>query len=114
MSADRTVGFVGLGAMGAHMAARLLDAGHALAVFDTRAEAMAPHVARGALQCASAAAVADAADTVLVSLPTPDVVREVADGLLRVRHEPERGCPALPERALERPLLAERLVAAAP
>ena len=78
----RPVGFVGLGAMGAHMAARLLDAGHALAVFDTRAEAMAPHVARGALQCASAAAVADAADTVLVSLPTPDVVREVADGLL--------------------------------
>jgi 3-hydroxyisobutyrate dehydrogenase len=63
------------------MAARLLDAGHALAVFDTRAEAMEPHVARGALACASAAAVADAADTVLVSLPTPDVVREVADAL---------------------------------
>jgi 3-hydroxyisobutyrate dehydrogenase-like beta-hydroxyacid dehydrogenase len=78
----RSVGFVGLGAMGAHMAARLIDAGHALAVFDTRAEAMAPHVARGALECASVAAVADAADTVLVSLPTPDVVREVADGLL--------------------------------
>ena len=78
----RSVGFVGLGAMGAHMAARLIDAGHALAVFDTRAEAMEPHVARGALACASPAAVADAADTVLVSLPTPDVVREVADGLL--------------------------------
>ena len=80
MSADRTVGFVGLGAMGAHMVARLIDAGHALAVFDTRAEAMAPHVARGALACASAGAVADAAGTVFVSLPTPDVVREVADG----------------------------------
>ena len=80
MSADR-LGFVGLGAMGAHMAARLLDAGHALAVFDTRAEAMEPHVARGALACASATAVADAADTVLVSLPTPDAVREVADAL---------------------------------
>ena len=76
------VGFVGLGAMGVHMAARLLDAGHALAVFDTRAEAMAPHVARGALACESAAAVADAADTVLVSLPTPDVVQEVAHELL--------------------------------
>ena len=37
--------------MGAHMAARLIDAGHALAVFDTRAEAMVPHVARGALAC---------------------------------------------------------------
>ena len=82
MSAERTVGFVGLGAMGAHMAARLLDAGHGLAIFDTRAEAMAPHVARGALACVSVAAVADAAETVLVSLPTPDVVRDVADGLL--------------------------------
>jgi 3-hydroxyisobutyrate dehydrogenase-like beta-hydroxyacid dehydrogenase len=76
------VGFVGLGAMGVHMASRLLDAGHALAVFDTRAEAMAPHVARGALACGSAAAVADAADTVLVSLPTPDVVQQVAHELL--------------------------------
>ena len=80
MSADR-LGFVGLGAMGAHMAARLIDAGHALAVFDTRAQAMVPHVARGALACESPAAVADAAATVLVSLPTPDVVRAVADGL---------------------------------
>jgi 3-hydroxyisobutyrate dehydrogenase-like beta-hydroxyacid dehydrogenase len=80
VSADR-LGFVGLGAMGAHMASRLLDAGHALAVFDTRAQAMVPHVARGALACESPAAVADAAATVLVSLPTPDVVRAVADGL---------------------------------
>jgi 3-hydroxyisobutyrate dehydrogenase-like beta-hydroxyacid dehydrogenase len=80
-SADRRIGFVGLGAMGAHMVARLLDAGHELAVFDTRAEAMEPHVARGALACPSAAAVADAAATVLVSLPTPDVVRAVAGEL---------------------------------
>ena len=80
-SADRTVGFVGLGAMGAHMAARMIDAGHHLAIFDTRAEAVAPHVARGARACDSAGAVADAADTVLVSLPTPDVVRAVAGEL---------------------------------
>jgi 3-hydroxyisobutyrate dehydrogenase-like beta-hydroxyacid dehydrogenase len=82
VSAERTVGFVGLGAMGAHMAARLREAGHDLAVHDTRAEAMEPHVARGALACDSVAAVADAAATVLVSLPTPDVVGEVAGGLL--------------------------------
>ena len=93
MSADR-LGFVGLGAMGAHMAARLIDAGHALAVFDTRAQAMVPHVARGALACESPAAVADAAATVLVSLPTPDVVRAVADGL--------RGGDAM--RVLRRPV----------
>jgi 3-hydroxyisobutyrate dehydrogenase-like beta-hydroxyacid dehydrogenase len=42
---------------------------------------MEPHVARGALACPSAAAVGDAAPTVLVSLPTPDVVRAVAGEL---------------------------------
>jgi 3-hydroxyisobutyrate dehydrogenase-like beta-hydroxyacid dehydrogenase len=77
----RIVGFVGLGAMGAHMVARLLDAGHDVAVFDTREEAMAPHVDRGARACATAGAVADLATTALVSLPTPDVVRAVAGEL---------------------------------
>jgi 3-hydroxyisobutyrate dehydrogenase-like beta-hydroxyacid dehydrogenase len=80
MSADMTIGFVGLGAMGQHMASRLLDAGHELAVFDTRAEAIEPHAARGARACESAAELADVATTVLVSLPTPDVVRAVATG----------------------------------
>ena len=76
-----TVGLVGLGAMGAHFASRLLDAGHALAIFDTRPEVLAPHAERGARVCASATAVADAAAAVLVSLPTPDVVRAVAHEL---------------------------------
>jgi 3-hydroxyisobutyrate dehydrogenase-like beta-hydroxyacid dehydrogenase len=76
--AEGTVGFVGLGAMGAHMVARLLDAGRELAVFDTRAEALEEPVARGARACASAKEVADVATTVLVSLPTPDIVRAVA------------------------------------
>jgi 3-hydroxyisobutyrate dehydrogenase-like beta-hydroxyacid dehydrogenase len=80
MSADMTIGFVGLGAMGQHMATRLLDAGHELAVFDTRPEAIEPHAARGARACESAAELADVATTVLVSLPTPDVVRAVATG----------------------------------
>ncbi|MEN3280412.1 MAG: hypothetical protein V7607_1552 [Solirubrobacteraceae bacterium] len=80
MSAGMTIGFVGLGAMGQHMAARLLDAGHDVAVFDTRPEAIEPHAARGARACDSPAAVADVATTVLVSLPTPDVVRAVATG----------------------------------
>jgi 3-hydroxyisobutyrate dehydrogenase-like beta-hydroxyacid dehydrogenase len=83
MSDEMTIGFVGLGAMGAHMASRLLDAGHPVAVFDSRPEAVAPHAARGAVGCESAAAVADAAATVLVSLPTPNVVRAVADELVQ-------------------------------
>jgi 3-hydroxyisobutyrate dehydrogenase-like beta-hydroxyacid dehydrogenase len=81
MSAGMTIGFVGLGAMGQHMVSRLLGAGHELAVFDTRPEAIEPHAARGANPCESARAVADVADTVMVSLPTPDVVRAVAGQL---------------------------------
>jgi 3-hydroxyisobutyrate dehydrogenase len=72
------VGFIGLGAMGGRMAVRLLDAGHELAVHDPVDAAVAPLAARGARACRSAAEVADAAETVLVSLPTPDVVRQVA------------------------------------
>jgi 3-hydroxyisobutyrate dehydrogenase-like beta-hydroxyacid dehydrogenase len=82
MSDEMTIGLVGLGAMGTHMASRLLDAGHTLAVFDMRPEAIAPHADRGATACSSAAEVADAAPTVLVSLPAPAVVSSVAGELL--------------------------------
>jgi 3-hydroxyisobutyrate dehydrogenase-like beta-hydroxyacid dehydrogenase len=81
-----TVGFVGLGAMGSHLAAALVDAGHPLAVYDTDAVRMQPLIARGAGGCASPAAVASRAAIVMVSLPTPPVVREVVcghEGLMR-------------------------------
>ncbi len=73
-------GFIGLGNMGRPMASRLLDAGHTLTVYDIREDAMKPFVARGARAAASPAAVASSAETILVSLPTPDVVRAVALG----------------------------------
>jgi 3-hydroxyisobutyrate dehydrogenase-like beta-hydroxyacid dehydrogenase len=74
------IGFVGLGAMGARMARRLLVAGHELAVYDTSADALAALVAEGGFACASVREVADKSETVLVSLPSPQVVREVACG----------------------------------
>ena len=74
------IGFVGTGAMGVPIAGALLDAGHALSVFDTRAVAAEPLVARGARLCATAAEVAGEAATVFVSLPTPDAVRAVLLG----------------------------------
>jgi 3-hydroxyisobutyrate dehydrogenase-like beta-hydroxyacid dehydrogenase len=39
------IGFIGLGNMGAHMARRLLEAGHKVVVYDTRQEAIGnpPH-----------------------------------------------------------------------
>jgi 3-hydroxyisobutyrate dehydrogenase-like beta-hydroxyacid dehydrogenase len=76
------VGFVGLGNMGEHMAARLLAAGQELAVYDTREEAVAAFAGKGARACASVGELADVADTVLVSLPTPHVVRDVASELV--------------------------------
>jgi 3-hydroxyisobutyrate dehydrogenase-like beta-hydroxyacid dehydrogenase len=66
--------------MGGPMSGRLLDAGYELSVFDANAVAMKPLVARGARPAASPAEVASTAKTVLVSLPTPDVVQSVALG----------------------------------
>lgn len=77
VEAAARVGFVGLGAIGSKIAARLIEAGHSLTVFDSRAEAMAALTDRGAEGCRSAAEVADRAETVMVSLPTPEVVRSV-------------------------------------
>ena len=81
---DTEVGFIGLGAMGSEIASRLLEAGFPLAVFDTSRARMEPFARRAAI-CDSPAAVADRAETVFVSLPTPEAVREVVcgpDGLL--------------------------------
>jgi 3-hydroxyisobutyrate dehydrogenase-like beta-hydroxyacid dehydrogenase len=77
---DKHLGFIGVGRMGIHMAGRLLDAGYALTIFDTNEMAMARLEQRGAKRAASAAGVASAAETVLVSLPTPDIVKAVALG----------------------------------
>jgi 3-hydroxyisobutyrate dehydrogenase-like beta-hydroxyacid dehydrogenase len=74
------IGFIGLGNMGAHMARRLVEAGHRVVVFDTRQEAIGNLAARGAVAARSPAEVADAAETVMASLPTPDVVLNVATG----------------------------------
>ena len=76
----QSLGFIGLGRMGGPMVGRLLDAGHALTVFDTSEQAVEPLVARGATRAGSAAEVASAAEIVLASLPTPDVVQQVALG----------------------------------
>ena len=48
-----TIAFIGCGAMGAPIAERLIDAGHTVRLFDPRAEAMQPLVARGGVAAAS-------------------------------------------------------------
>src|SRR5580698_7179243 len=74
------IGFIGLGNMGAHMARRLVQAGHKVIVYDTRQEAIGNLAALGAVAARSPKEVADAAETVMVSLPTPDIVFKVATG----------------------------------
>ena len=74
------IGFIGLGQMGFHMARRLVEAGHRLVVFDSRREAIERLTALGAQAAASPRELADAVETVIVSLPTPDVVLAVATG----------------------------------
>jgi 3-hydroxyisobutyrate dehydrogenase-like beta-hydroxyacid dehydrogenase len=74
------VGFVGLGQMGGPMSRRLLAAGHALVVHDARAAAIDALAGDGVAAAGSPAEVADRAQIVLVSLPTPEVVRTVALG----------------------------------
>lgn len=79
------LGFVGIGRMGGPMSGRLLDAGHTLTVFDVSEAALQPLLSRGAKRAATPKEVADAAEIVLTSLPTPDIVRRVAlgdDGLI--------------------------------
>jgi len=78
--AQQSIGFVGVGRMGARMVQRLIDAGYALTIFDTNSAAMAPLLAQGAKSADSPAAVASAAEIVFASVPTPPIVQEVALG----------------------------------
>ena len=77
---DKHIGFIGLGNMGQPMASRLIDAGYSLTVYDVRREGVESLRTRGAHAAASPAEVASAVETGLLSLPTPDIVREVALG----------------------------------
>jgi 3-hydroxyisobutyrate dehydrogenase-like beta-hydroxyacid dehydrogenase len=74
------VGFIGLGSMGAFMARRLLAQEGNVAVYDVRPDAASALAAEGAIACASPAGVADHAEVVLVSLPSPDILKEVVGG----------------------------------
>jgi 3-hydroxyisobutyrate dehydrogenase len=79
------VGFIGLGTMGASLAANLQKAGHSLTVYDVRRGAPEPHVKAGATWANSPREVAAASDVVFTSLPGPIEVEAVslgADGLL--------------------------------
>ena len=74
------IGFIGLGNMGFHMARRLVEAGHQVTVYDLRREPVDALVKLGAQAAHSVREVADRVETVMASLPTPDIVHAVAVG----------------------------------
>lgn len=78
------VGLIGLGNMGFPMMARLLAATFPVVAFDMREDVVAKAVALGARRAASVHEVAERVETVLASLPTPQVseavVAELATG----------------------------------
>jgi 3-hydroxyisobutyrate dehydrogenase-like beta-hydroxyacid dehydrogenase len=74
------VGFIGLGTMGASMAANAQQRFHDFVVHDVRREAAAPHLAAGARWADTPRQVAELSDVVFTSLPGPPEVEAVATG----------------------------------
>ena len=72
-----TIGFIGLGNMGAPMAANLVKAGHDVTGYDINPAALQALAAAGGTAAASAAAAAKDADFVITMLPAGAEVREV-------------------------------------
>lgn len=72
-----TIGFIGLGNMGAHMARNLIKAGHELKVFDLNEETVQYVAQSGAKAAASAAEAATEVEFVVTMLPVGDNVRSV-------------------------------------
>ena len=74
------IGFIGLGMMGGPMVRRLISQDYKMIIHDVRPEVVAEYKDLGADAELSPQAVASRVDTVFVSLPTPNVVKQVALG----------------------------------
>ncbi len=72
-----TIGFIGLGNMGAPMAANLVKAGHRVRGYDMNAAAVQTLTSVGVAAAASASEAARDADVVITMLPAGEHVREV-------------------------------------
>nr|WP_166178533.1 NAD(P)-dependent oxidoreductase [Altererythrobacter segetis] len=77
-----TVGFLGLGRMGAPMAANLVGHVDRLLVHDISDAAVGSSLAKGAEAAGSAAALGERCEVVFLSLPTPPIVRAAAAEVL--------------------------------
>lgn len=78
--AGMKAGFVGIGKMGRPMAMRLLKAGYEVTMFDIDVAAVEALAGLGAKPAASPRAVADAAELVFASLPSPQILEAAVFG----------------------------------
>ncbi len=74
------IGFIGLGAMGRHMAQHLMKGGHQLGVWARRADSAAPLVAAGATRYDSPATLAAASDVVFTMVTASSDFEAVVSG----------------------------------
>lgn len=89
------VGFIGLGTMGASMAANLqtylLKSNHGFIVYDLNPKAAEPHLAKGATFAKSPKELAAQCDVIFASLPGPPEVEAVTLGADGVIHGMRKG-----------------------
>lgn len=76
----KDLAFIGVGKMGAQMAARLVAAGFNVKVFDPNQAAVQELVQKGAVAADSPKSAAAGADIVMFSLPTPAILRNAVSG----------------------------------
>ncbi|MGA9407913.1 MAG: NAD(P)-dependent oxidoreductase [Bacteroidota bacterium] len=86
-----SLGFIGLGLMGSPMAARLLNAGYPLSVFNRTKEKAAGLVKRGARWCQSPNEVAEHSDIVFSMLSNSEALAETATGNGGIIHGLRKG-----------------------
>ena len=109
--AKPTVGFIGLGIMGAAMASNLQKAGYRLVVNDVKRDAIEPHVKAGAIWADTPRAVAEQSEVIISCLPGLPQIEAVALGPDGVLAGIRRG-HAYFEMSTNSPELVKRLHAA--
>jgi 3-hydroxyisobutyrate dehydrogenase-like beta-hydroxyacid dehydrogenase len=79
---EKRLGFIGLGSMGSRMAARLLDAGYHLTVYNRTPERAQQLVEKGATSVAGVGELMEQSDFILLSLSDDEAVAKVANDSL--------------------------------
>ena len=109
------IGFIGLGQMGAPMAAQLLRAGHELHVFDRSKEATEALRSDGAVVAPSISDAVSAVDAIILMLPNSQIVEQVLlseSGVLANMHEDALLIDMGSSHPIETKKIGERVVAA--